>query len=260
MMPCSILFVLWKACRTCGREPFTSPQACEPKELDDGGAAHNGMLEAARNLAHSLLKREIEERLWKHPSHQLYIVGHSLGASVASLLGWLWRPSFPSLQVYAFAPACAMTLDLASSMHFVRSVVLGDDVVPRLSLGAVRDARHGVRALAVDKSMRQEAFERAKLNSSEDAQWLTSLAMRLRSGMTHSKLYPAGRIVYLRRRDDGAFVPEERSTAFFGEIVFSDRMLADHMPGCYASALLSLAKGTEVPPEVSSALPGSGHG
>ena len=71
-----------------------------------------------------------------HPRLRLVIVGHSLGAGVASLLSLLLRPHYSSLRCYAISPPGALvSRHLARAMEaWTVSVVVGKDLVPRTSL------------------------------------------------------------------------------------------------------------------------------
>lgn len=47
-------------------------------------------------------------------SYELVVVGHSLGAGIASLLALLLRPMFPKLRCFAFSPpGCVMSENAA---------------------------------------------------------------------------------------------------------------------------------------------------
>lgn len=73
----------------------------------------------------------------------LVVTGHSLGAGAAALVGLALRADFPQLRVWSFAPPVMLSPRLQEALQpFTRSVVLGKDVVPRLSvdsLGRLRD-------------------------------------------------------------------------------------------------------------------------
>ncbi|CAM9340264.1 unnamed protein product [Laminaria digitata] len=95
-----------------------------------------GMARAAewlyREVVHHLIKLHRE-------GHKIVILGHSLGGGVAALLGVLLKDAIPDIRVVAFAtPACA---DIGVSKlceSVCTSVVLHDDVVPRVTPHAVR--------------------------------------------------------------------------------------------------------------------------
>ncbi|CBJ27220.1 Zinc finger FYVE domain-containing protein [Ectocarpus siliculosus] len=87
------------------------------------------------------LHREVGHQLIKlyRENYKIVILGHSLGGGVAALLGVLLKDAIPDVRVVGFAtPACA---DIGVSRlceGLCTSVVLHDDVVPRVTPHAVR--------------------------------------------------------------------------------------------------------------------------
>src|SRR5687767_14546695 len=56
------------------------------------------------------------------------------------------------MHCYAFAPPCVMSLDLAVRCRaFITSIVLGDDLVPRLCFGSMEDFKKVVKNLLSQK-------------------------------------------------------------------------------------------------------------
>merc|ERR1719422_1219407 len=124
---------------------------CEAAPVHLGGhdgMAHGGMLRAAMNLQGMLAELVVQglARLGTDPERRVVICGHSLGAGVAALVAALWRNTdrFHSSLFECFAFACPQVLDsdlaLAQSNH-TTSFVVGNDLVPRLSLATVKDLR-----------------------------------------------------------------------------------------------------------------------
>lgn len=77
---------------------------------------------------------------------RLAIVGHSLGAGVASLLALLMRHEFPTLHCYGYgSPGSTMDAVTAhEAKSYVTSVVLGDDMVGSLSFHSLSVLREQV--------------------------------------------------------------------------------------------------------------------
>jgi pimeloyl-ACP methyl ester carboxylesterase len=99
------------------------------------GAAHGGMARAARWFAAHIGPR-LAVMLEMYPNTRLRLVGHSLGAGVATLLCLLLRstPVFRDVECVAFAPpACASSELSALASTCVTSVVNGDDFLPFMS-------------------------------------------------------------------------------------------------------------------------------
>ncbi|CAM9212244.1 unnamed protein product [Discosporangium mesarthrocarpum] len=95
-----------------------------------------GMVRAAewlhREVGHHLVKLRAS-------GHRVVVTGHSLGGGVASLLGLLLKGDIPDVKVVAFAPpACADAGVSKMCEAFCTSVVLHDDVIPRVTPAAVR--------------------------------------------------------------------------------------------------------------------------
>nr|XP_046207950.1 diacylglycerol lipase-beta-like isoform X1 [Oncorhynchus gorbuscha] len=109
--------------------------------------AHKGMSQAASYICKKLLNDGILNQAFTiAPEYKLVITGHSLGGGTASLLAILLRSSFPTLQCYAFSPPGGlMSKALADfSKEFVVSVVLGKDLVPRLSYPNMEDLKRRI--------------------------------------------------------------------------------------------------------------------
>lgn len=106
--------------------------------------AHKGISQAA----HFIYKRLVHDGILSQafsiaPEYKLVVTGHSLGAGTASLLAVLLRSTQPTLECYAFSPPGGlMSKALAEfSKQFVVSVVLGKDLVPRLSIPNMEDLK-----------------------------------------------------------------------------------------------------------------------
>jgi len=104
-------------------------------------AVHEGLWRAALGLVAELggpMERVLSER----PRHRLLVTGHSLGAGTAALLCLLWRPWLGD-RVSCIGFATPQVLDESSARtaaaHGVTSVLLFDDVVPRLSQRSAED-------------------------------------------------------------------------------------------------------------------------
>ncbi|CAI5473161.1 unnamed protein product, partial [Closterium sp. Yama58-4] len=121
-----------------------------------GGYAHVGMLESAKWVATKQGKL-IATLLEQNPGYSLVTTGHSLGAGTAALLAMLLRdpPTVSSLSLtlppaaltptcWAYACPAVVSQNLAETSSFLNTVVLQDDVVPRISLSAITDLRNEI--------------------------------------------------------------------------------------------------------------------
>ncbi|XP_062382273.1 diacylglycerol lipase-beta [Sardina pilchardus] len=109
--------------------------------------AHKGISQAA----HYIYKRLVNDGILRQafsiaPEYRLVITGHSLGGGTAAILAVLLRNMYPTLQCYAFSPPGGlMSKALAEySKEFVVSVVLGKDLVARLSLPNMEDLKRRI--------------------------------------------------------------------------------------------------------------------
>ena len=83
-----------------------------------------------------ILLEEKGEMNSSETSFQLVILGHSLGAGIATIVSILLRSSYPDIQCIAFSPPGGlMSPSLCEyTKAFVRSIVIGDDIVSRISM------------------------------------------------------------------------------------------------------------------------------
>lgn len=128
------------------------------------GKIHSGMLESAERICNSeTIKDSLILALKRHPGFKLVLVGHSLGGGVASLLGMLWTvrelnkedgeyyfylnpelgfPNERRVLCFGYGTPGTVSADLAYDMrNLVSSVIYRDDLIPWLSMGAIRDFR-----------------------------------------------------------------------------------------------------------------------
>jgi len=117
-------------------------------EADENQYCHAGVVASAKNVYENLERNGLLEQLLCHdyPEYHLRLVGHSLGAAVCTLLGYMLKSKFPTLQVYNFSPpGCAMTWEIATNCEsWTTSFVLDSDIVPRLSVVALERLRDEV--------------------------------------------------------------------------------------------------------------------
>jgi hypothetical protein len=138
-----------------------------------GQYCHAGVLACFENVLRDLQKHRWLERLLEeeHPDYSLRIVGHSLGAGVCTLLGYVLRSRYPSLKVFGFSPpGCSMTWEIATGCKtFATSFVLDSDIVPRLSVLALEGLRDEVLELIgrikVPKHMVYQKFWKNRRNN-----------------------------------------------------------------------------------------------
>uniref|UniRef100_A0A8C6VXG1 Diacylglycerol lipase-beta n=1 Tax=Nothobranchius furzeri TaxID=105023 RepID=A0A8C6VXG1_NOTFU len=109
--------------------------------------AHKGMCQAADYIYKKLMNDGILNQAFSVvPEYKLVITGHSLGAGTAALLAILLHASFPTLQCYSFSPPGGLLSKALAdySKDFIVSVVLGKDLVPRLSIPNIEDLKRRI--------------------------------------------------------------------------------------------------------------------
>ncbi|KAM9261646.1 diacylglycerol lipase-beta isoform 2-T4 [Cariama cristata] len=89
---------------------------------------------------------DVIENGFVHKEYKLVIVGHSLGGGTASVLAIMLRNSFPTLRCYAFSPPGGLlSKSLADyTKHFIVSVIVGKDLVARLSMPNMEDLKRRI--------------------------------------------------------------------------------------------------------------------
>lgn len=77
---------------------------------------------------------------------KLVVVGHSLGAGTAILLALKLREKYPDLKCWAFAaPAGLVSADVGRYVRsFATNMIVGDDMIARLSIASMEDLRDSV--------------------------------------------------------------------------------------------------------------------
>ncbi|KAM9209907.1 diacylglycerol lipase-beta isoform 3-T3 [Dugong dugon] len=112
-------------------------------ELQDC-VAHKGISQAARYVYRRLINDGILSQAFSvAPEYRLVLVGHSLGAGAAALLALMLKNTYPHVRCYAFSPPRGL---LSKSLYeysksFIVSLILGKDVIPRLSVTNLEDLK-----------------------------------------------------------------------------------------------------------------------
>ncbi|KAF7279477.1 hypothetical protein GWI33_007192 [Rhynchophorus ferrugineus] len=110
---------------------------------------HKGMVQAAQYILDKIEQEQLLERARARSPDRgtrdfdVVIVGHSLGAGTASILGILMRQLYPSLQCFCYSPPGGLLSSPAVeyTKEFTVSVVVGKDVVPRIGLHQMETLR-----------------------------------------------------------------------------------------------------------------------
>jgi len=222
---------------------------------------HKGFLARSKWLYNDIKKSQVLKTLYSEQSpfkdYPLIICGHSLGAGCASILSLMLRPSFPSLQCFAYEPpGCIFDYAMAKNCEqFITSFVRHDDLVPRLSyqnFETVRDEFFNVFArikvpkielffhMRVPYSERFVAIRNAEVLRPQgdiptDTEFNEQLELfRAEREDKNSKkrmraLFIPGKIVHLvDTSGDGNYIPYWARRGEFNQLEISKRMYSDH--------------------------------
>lgn len=308
---------------TLGFEDVLADLACDYDDLVWRGKpykVHKGIHASARRLLYGDDGRvlcTLKQALDDYPDYGLVLAGHSLGGAVTALLGvMLSEPgtgtsfvtssephtkllSHPSttpsshhiclppgrpVHVFAYGPPSTMSASLRHATRgLITSTIVGNDMVPYLSLGVLHDFQAVALAFKTDNNqakgeVRQriwDAFHSGLADKwygggapkgpqqQQDEEWAYATLKVLRASMVSTKLQPPGEVFCVEttrvlRRD--AFLAEGEGhlgrpaqrivlryvkdvEKRFREVRFGMSMLTDHSPGVYESALNRLKEG-----------------
>ena len=139
---------------TMSRSDVISDMVCDEVPISHGvpGKCHKGVLDCAlqveREISANQLLEMARQRLAASgkSGSKVMIVGHSLGAGIATVLAMILhrRPSPFAVECVAFAPPGGLLTKSAVdySKTLVTSVVVGDDLVPRLGMAQLERLKH----------------------------------------------------------------------------------------------------------------------
>ncbi|KAK7506291.1 hypothetical protein BaRGS_00002403, partial [Batillaria attramentaria] len=252
---------------------------------------HDAMLDCAQYIRTQLEKKQLLEQAFSFlpEGSQLVIVGHSLGAGVAAILAVLLRPQYSNLTCFAYSPPGGLMSPSASryTRDFVCSVIVGEDIIPRLGMPSMCDLKVKVlRALSeshmpkykilatgcfrmlcscviTSTETAQDHGEVAPLNRQRHRRYSVNnpLEEALKTAEEYQKemvqsawpMHPPGRILHIVEMEESRFCGEPQYTAVwaqpedFASIIISRKMVLDHFPDVVLRALTQLNNRNFVP-------------
>ena len=236
---------------------------------DADGYVHSGIYHSAKALSEGYLKLAVIEALEKNQDYDLVITGHSLGGGCAALLTLIWSKriveedgtvkfitntdlGFPSRIINAFVYACPAIMSSQLSQYvcgLITTVIYRNDIVPRLSLGLIRDFRNVTISLCNEQGLAEgvigkvlgifREYQAEVADDPKDDLWYWALLKTLRADMRAEKLYPPGTVYWINAADglDPNPVPPSMTELLislvedvedaFSEIYFSTSMFTD---------------------------------
>jgi Lipase (class 3) len=223
------------------------------------GKVHSGMMQSAIYLNQEILPFMMS-CLKEWPEYSVTVVGHSLGAGLASLLGLLWLsvPEFSTknLKVFAYGPPPV----LSSSLNYllkdtVYSCIYGNDLVARLSYGSIKDLSEMIVYLN-NKEINDPEFKNSEISSKwgsgvhTDALDVITIYKDIKKNFKEIKLEPPGTVLQIYHREkhsdyslisnrDDLYVGKFVKSNFYDEIIMDKTSLLDHMPNEYETAIAS---------------------
>lgn len=200
------------------------------------GKTHAGWLKAAQNLSNKI-KNDVEEAVRLNPDYELVVTGHSMGATIATLLTLEWgaNQNLNKARCYAFAAPGTLTLDMGRHplvAERVCSVTLGNDFVSRFGLPNLLDLRETIVHLTkkMPGDWKERSFANAVLSGELEQEELEGIMASVEDeAMTHEKLFPAGTVWYLMPYEANASSSARRvDHAYFGEVLLKADMFTTH--------------------------------
>eukprot|EP00834_Sanchytrium_tribonematis_P004018 NODE_178_length_14069_cov_0.746815.p3 type:complete len:441 gc:universal NODE_178_length_14069_cov_0.746815:3670-2348(-) len=189
---------------------------------------HKGMFESAKKVSTAILS-EVKQAMEYFEGYNLVLTGHSLGGGIAAILSILWSDVLNSkvashftfdqlphrkIKCFTFGVPCIGDRELANKCrNLITSVVHGSDMVPTLSLGLVQDLKHMMTYLTENEEV--NTCEKIISNAlgldisesiTDEWTWKTYLGMKKR--MNATKLYPPGKVIWIRCRSINKRVPK----------------------------------------------------
>jgi len=130
---------------------------CVPTELSEMGEecgfdgkdlyGHKGMVDSAKWMLEDLKRHgKLDAILAEYKEYSLRVVGHSLGAGVASLISVFLRPRYPNLRCLAFSPpGCTLSEALADTVaEYTTSFIVDDDIIARMTIEGFEELRDSI--------------------------------------------------------------------------------------------------------------------
>jgi len=262
-----------------------------------GRWAHSGMLKAALTIRQELHSSGLLESIFsaqdssyrksgsagynartplkRHAAdlsgYRLVLTGHSLGAGTAVLLSLLLLHKYPHLHCYTFgAPPVLDKVTAEECKPFVTSVVLGNDLVSRMSFLSLNTLRNDIldcisRARVNKMCVMQAIFRDFDIDDlmyragqeppSQFKQNVAAFKAEIQSRIEVAHIVPLflpGRIIFLAKkakvpkeccsRNETSHILQEKDLSAFTDIEVSSSMAMDHFPDRYFNEIQKLFK------------------
>eukprot|EP00835_Amoeboradix_gromovi_P002934 NODE_179_length_15798_cov_0.379769.p2 type:complete len:566 gc:universal NODE_179_length_15798_cov_0.379769:5476-7173(+) len=211
---------------------------CEYSPFYDG-FVHIGVLKATKTVK-EVIMTDIIHKMALHGASTLILVGHSLGAGIASLLTILLiKDGFKNVCCYAFGCPPILSRNIANRYNKeIQSFIYKYDIVPRLSYGTVSDLVT-LAATVMTNTNTTTIFNIQNLDAEFEVirRCKTKFTMKIPQ-YYNPKLYIPGLLMYL---DDEQLYLVNREIS--EEIIFaSPNVYKDHLPSAYEAVFTKLCE------------------
>ena len=223
------------------------------QEMPEQLEVHQGMAEAALYVFQEIKSKHLLDKAYvEYPDYPLVVTGHSLGAGTAVILSFILKLKYSGVNCFAFGPPGGLLSRTAweISGDFVTSVVVGDDIIPRLSFNGYLHLRNQMKkALLSCKLPKHKVLATGLCNCLSPLTWIQRL--RQDPSVTNvdlegeiltdygstvvemwQEMLPPGKIIHIFSNQDSVNMcfrdPKELS-----EILISAKMINDHSPSSY---------------------------
>ncbi|KAI9339025.1 Alpha/Beta hydrolase protein [Obelidium mucronatum] len=239
----------------------------------------------------------VQKALLDNPSFGLVLVGHSLGGGVATLLAYEWSTPNPlsnasaitpfvtspssglppqrPIHVYSFGTPCIVDYALSTSLKGLATTVInGDDMIPTMSVGLIRDLKtvtfhlldpvnQGLSEKIISRTLGLQVGSAAgKKPTEEEEDFFFGVISELRSSMKNDRLYPSGSVYWMNHIRSTTKDPTAKDgytssshvvlrrcedvREICHEPVFSSKMMSDHIPKSYEECVEALHRAMTV--------------
>jgi hypothetical protein len=263
---------------TQGYKDLMTDLKADPVEFQEG-FVHKGMLKIVGWYIENL-KDLMKDLLEKNPNYDFLIIGHSLGAGIASILSMSIIDEFPNLKCIAFATPSCVSSNLSSKCSpYVTTFVNSNDFVPRFSMWTLREMKKKLPPDWIERFHEDIDKNESKwvkglkktgainyffgkpnkeINiSSDEIDGETVMINEIKSEIVEEnkeekseekeeedrmiKLYPTGKIYHVHEFDNNIYLKECEMTDF-EELIFIGNYIEDHKMANYHLKMEKLRK------------------